>query len=57
MLIANTSSETLQTRKEWQDILKMMKGNNPARISFRIYREINGGKKKKERESRLEMKK
>ena len=39
--------ETLQARKEWQDILKVMKENNlqprllyPARISFKYEGEI-----------------
>ena len=46
-LSADFSAETLQTRKEWQDILKVMKGKNlqprflyPARISFRFDGEI-----------------
>ena len=46
-LIADLSAETLQARREWQDIFKVMKGNNlqprllyPARISFRYNREI-----------------
>ena len=46
-LTADLSAETLQTRKEWQDIFKVMKGKNlqprllhPARISFRLDREI-----------------
>ena len=41
-IIADLSIETLQARKEWQDILKVMKENNlqprllyPARISFK----------------------
>ena len=41
-ITADLSIETLQARREWQDILKVMKGNNlqprllyPARISFR----------------------
>jgi len=45
-IIADLSLETLQARKEWQDILKMMKEKNiqprllyPARISFK-YEEI-----------------
>ena len=40
-ITADLSIETLQARREWQDILKMMKENNlqprllyPARISF-----------------------
>ena len=44
---ADLSIETLQTRKEWQDILKVMKENNlqprllyPATISFKHEREI-----------------
>ena len=46
-LTADLSAETLQTRKERQDILKLMKGKNlqtrlfyPARISFRFDGEI-----------------
>ena len=42
-LTADISTETLQARWEWQDILKVMKGKNlqprllyPARISFRF---------------------
>ena len=41
MITANLSIETLQARREWQDILKVMKENNlqptllyPVRISF-----------------------
>ena len=41
-IIADLSIETLQARREWQDILKVMKEKNlysrllyPARISFR----------------------
>ena len=48
MLTADLSAETLQARREWQDIFKVMKGKNlhprllyPARISFRF-----GGKLK-----------
>ena len=44
---AALSAETLQGRREWQDIFKVMKGKNlkprllyPARISFRFNREI-----------------
>ena len=44
---ADLSIETLQARREWQDILKVMKQNNlqprflyPARISFRYEGEI-----------------
>ena len=40
-------AETLQTRREWQDIFKVLKGKNPqprlqypARISFKIDGEI-----------------
>ena len=46
-LSVDFSAETLQTRKEWQDIFKMMKGKNlqprllcPVRISFRFNGEI-----------------
>ena len=46
-LTADLSAETLQPRREWQDILKVMKGKNlqprllcPARISFRFDGEI-----------------
>ena len=42
-LTADFSAETLQARREWHDILKVMKGKNvqprllyPARISFRF---------------------
>ena len=44
---AYLSAETLQARREWQDIFKIMKGKNlqrrlqyPARISFKIDGEI-----------------
>ena len=46
-LTADLSAETLQARREWQDICKVMKGKNlqprlfyPARISFRFDGEI-----------------
>ena len=46
-LRADLSAETLQARREWQDMFKVMKGKNlqprllyPARISFRFNREI-----------------
>ena len=46
-LTADYSAETLQTRREWHDIFKVMKGKNlqprllyPARISFRFDGEI-----------------
>ena len=46
-LTADLSEETLQARKEWQNIFKVMKGKNlqprlpyPARISFRFDGEI-----------------
>ena len=46
-LTADLSAETLQARREWRDIFKVMKGKNlqprllyPARISFRFNREI-----------------
>ena len=46
-LTADFSAETLQTRRVWHDIFKVMKGKNLqarlrylARISFRFYREM-----------------
>ena len=46
-LTANLSAETLQARREWQDIFKVLHGKNlqpklqyPARISFKIDGEI-----------------
>ena len=50
-LTADLSAETLQARREWQDVFKVLKGKNlqprllvvtkiPARISFKIYGEI-----------------
>ena len=46
-ITADLSIETLQARREWQDILKVMKEKNlqprllyPARISFKYDREI-----------------
>ena len=46
-LSADFSAETLQARREWQDIFKVMKGKNlqprllyPERISFRFDGEI-----------------
>ena len=46
-LTADLSAETLQARREWQDIFKVMKGKNlqprlfyPARVSFRFDGEI-----------------
>ena len=46
-LTADLSAETLQDRKEWQDVFKVIKGKNlqprllyPARISFKIDGEI-----------------
>ena len=47
-LTADFSAETLQARREWQDIFKVLKGTNLqlrllylTRISFKIDREIN----------------
>ena len=47
-LSADFSTETLQARREWHDIFKVMKGKNlqprilyPARLSFRFNGEIN----------------
>ena len=46
-LSADFSAETLQVRREWHDILQMMRGKNlqpeilhPARLSFRFDGEI-----------------
>ena len=46
-LTADLSAETLQVRREWQDIFKVLKGKNlqprllyPARISFKTDGEI-----------------
>ena len=46
-LTADLSAESLQARREWQDIFKVLKGNNlqprllyPERISFKIGGEI-----------------
>ena len=46
-LTADLSTETLQARREWQDIFKVLKGKNlqprllyPTRISFKIIGEI-----------------
>ena len=48
-ITADLSTETLQARREWQDILKVMKENNlqprllyPARISIKCEGEIKG---------------
>ena len=53
MLTAYLSAETLQARREWQDIFKVMKGKNlqprllyPAKISFRFSAEIKTFTKK-----------
>ena len=47
------STETLQARREWQDIFKVLKGKNlqprvlfPARISFKLEGEIRNFSKK-----------
>ena len=46
-LTADLSAETLQARRDWQDIFKVLEGNNlqprvlyPARLSFKIDGEI-----------------
>ena len=53
-LTADLSAETLQARREWQDIFKVLEGKNlqpkllyPARISFRIDGEIKSFSDKK----------
>ena len=57
-LTADLSAETLQARREWQDIVKVMKGKNlpprllyPARITFRFDREIKPLQKSKSLEN------
>ena len=47
LLTADPSAESLQARREWQDIFKVLKGKNlqprllyATRISFKIYGEI-----------------
>ena len=56
-LTADLSAETMQTRREWQDIFKVLKGNNlqprlqyPSRILFRINGEISFSDKQKLRD-------
>ena len=51
-LTADLSAETLQARREWQEILKALEGKNlqprsldPARISFKIDGEIKDKQK------------
>ena len=53
-LTADLSAETLQARREWQDISEVMKGKNlqprllyPARISFRFDGELKTLQKSK----------
>jgi len=53
-LTADLSTATLQARKKWQDIFKVMKGENlqprllyPARISFKINGELKSFTDKK----------
>ena len=53
-LTADLSAETLQIRREWQDIFKVLKGKNlqprllyPARISFKIDGEIKNFQRSK----------
>ena len=53
-LTADLSAETLQARREWQDIFKVLKGDNlqprllyPARISFKIDGELKSFSDKK----------
>ena len=52
-LSADFSRETLQTRREWHNIFKMMKGKNlqprilyPARLSLKFDREIKSFQEK-----------
>ena len=53
-LTADLSAETLQARREWQDIFKVLKGKNlqprfpyPGRLSFKIDGEIKSFSDKK----------
>ena len=53
-LTADLSAETLQARREWKDIFKILKGKNLqqrlqylARISFKIVGEISFSDKQK----------
>ena len=53
-LTADLTAETLQARRQWQDIFKLLKGKNlqprllyPSRISFKIDREIKSFSYKK----------
>ena len=53
-LTADVSAESLQARMEWQDIFKVLKGENlqprlmyPARISFKIDGEVKSFSDKK----------
>ena len=46
-LTADLPAETLQARRKWQNIFKILKGKNlqprllyPARVSFKIYGDI-----------------
>ena len=52
-LMADISVETLQVRREWQDIFKVLKGKNlqprllyPARISFKTDGEVKSSSDK-----------
>ena len=57
-ITADLSIETLLARREWQDILKVMKENNlqpillyPARISFRYKRDFKSFRDKQKQNS------
>ena len=56
LLSADFSTETLQARREWHDVFKVMKGRNlqpkilyPARLSFRFDGEIKSFPDKQKR--------
>ena len=58
-LSADFSTETLQARREWQDIFKVLKGKNlqpgilyPVRLSFKIEGEVKNFSNKKLKEYR-----
>ena len=60
-LTAHLSTETLQARREWQDIFKALKGENlqprllyPARISFKIDGKIRSFSDKQKKVKRIQ---
>ena len=60
-LTGDLSAETLQARREWQDIFKVLKGKNiqprllyPARISFKIDGKIRSFSDKQKKVKRIQ---